>query len=1117
MSFATFSLADFEIQPFPRKGGMSVVHKAKHLDDGRYYALKYPARESAEDTATLSMTRERDSLSNLDHPNIVHLYGIGHDGAQRFLVLEWLEESLSDRIAALGPLDWVAFYEYVGRPIIDAIQYAHGRNCVHRDLKPSNVMFTEQKAPRITDFGISRVTNDLRLGKTFMGAGSQPWTPSEQDDGIYSESRDAYSWAALCVACLAGRQDFRRVQDLRDAASRMREVAPADLLLSCLDESPAKRPKSAKQLLWDLDDYHRYRTAGGSTARIIGIDISSTAHQKLSELVPSEASPSKKVRYLLEDFDDPCDILRLPDGDLEFTGKAFRIRTFKPAGQIPWLIVKDVFPASQLPDYGHSVSMLIKFEERSACDKFDLNELRANVAFLSAFLMAAVVRAEEEQRAKDRERYLTMQLDVLLARIRALRELPTIEYRDGKWAAGDFNVQVLEDDLPELGEQRIIRTSEGILVFEVTRISEGRITLRSVGPTRFQAPAEGKLLVDTVAQRRALERQEEALKSVRSAQTVMPELKRIILTPKEADPPELGGRPPSEGLSEDKQKVLDAALGLRQLMVVRGPPGTGKTTLIAEIVKAYLTENPLGRVLIAAQTHIAIDHVVEKLLRSPGIKDRVVRVARTDEEKLSDAVKPALLHKRVSSWCKQAAAKSREFASGRGVTFGLDASEVELSVRLETLVLASERLHSVEQTLVKGDAELDEALQEVKSDPGNDLLKVESATVATRTVAQLSAERKQLTQRIDRLRQELTALGPDGSALAELPSDGLRDWLTVLEKNNPLWTAFRRELEVQVSWLDVLGELKRIEGLVLRAASVVAGTCVGLSSSDGFFSSKFDLCIIDEASKAAATEALIPMVRATRCLLVGDPLQLPPFDYGTLELDGYSESEMKETLLDYLIDRLMPECVFELTHQHRMCKGIGDLIGEVFYEGKLVNTRSDSDRLDWIKMLYPRPVIWFDTKGLFQRRQGHTYVNVGEQNLVLDLLAGMNRAADRIGRDASVAVIAGYAGQARALDSRIQRGLFPRLGIEVATVDSFQGKEADICIYSVTLNNSSDYLGFLKSAKRLNVALSRPRDLLLIIGDQEFCYRVSGENPFTRIIDYLEANSATCETRNAHK
>ena len=77
----------------------------------------------------------------------------------------------------------------------------------------------------------------------------------------------------------------------------------------------------------------------------------------------------------------------------------------------------------------------------------------------------------------------------------------------------------------------------------------------------------------------------------------------------------------------------------------------------------------------------------------------------------------------------------------------------------------------------------------------------------------------------------------------------------------------------------------------------------------------------------------------------------------------------------------------------------------------------------------------------------------------------------------------------------------PRLGIEVATVDSFQGKEADICIYSVTLNNSSDYLGFLKSAKRLNVALSRPRDLLLIIGDQEFCYRVSGENPFTRIID----------------
>jgi DNA polymerase III delta prime subunit len=655
------------------------------------------------------------------------------------------------------------------------------------------------------------------------------------------------------------------------------------------------------------------------------------------------------------------------------------------------------------------------------------------------------------------------------------------------------------------------------LLFEVIQVADARATLRPVGQTRFHAPEEGKLLVDTVAQKKALEKQEEAVKALRAEQTVMPELKRILLSPQSADGPEQGGRAPVESLSVDKQRVLDAALGMRQVMLVRGPPGTGKTTLITEVVKTYLREHPEHRVLIAAQTHIAIDHVVEKLLGVPALSKRIVRVARADEEKVSDGIRSALLHNRIAAWCKEAATKSRRYVSARGASLGLNAQDVELSVRLEMLVLAAERMGAVDAMLSKGNDDLSAATKLLNTGPENDLERMESATIATRTVAELSKEKKQLHQRLDLLRDELRSLGTDGTMLADLPVNGLREWLTVLEVKHPAWSSFRTELEVQVSWIDVLGELKRIESLVLRAASVVAGTCVGLSSSDAFFRSKFDMCIIDEASKATATEAMIPMVRSAHCLLVGDTQQLPPYDAGAIDLEGYSQAEMKETLLDYLLNRLPKDCVFELTHQHRMCKGIGDLIGAVFYEGKLVNTRADTERRDCIRLLYRKPVVWFDTKGHFQRRQVHTYVNAGEQTLALSLLSGLNRAAERIGGSVSVAVIAGYTGQALALDEGIQRGLFPGLTIEVATVDSFQGKEADVCIYSVTLNNTQDYLGFLKSAKRLNVALSRPRDLLLILGDQEFCYRARGENPFVKIIDYVESNPETCETRNAHK
>ena len=89
--------------------------------------------------------------------------------------------------------------------------------------------------------------------------------------------------------------------------------------------------------------------------------------------------------------------------------------------------------------------------------------------------------------------------------------------------------------------------------------------------------------------------------------------------------------------------------------------------------------------------------------------------------------------------------------------------------------------------------------------------------------------------------------------------------------------------------------------------------------------------------------------------------------------------------------------------------------------------------------------------------------------------------------------------------------------IEVATVDSFQGRETDVTIFSVTLSNTVDFLGFLRSANRLNVALSRPRDLLIIVGDQMFCYGVQGNNPFMRVVDHMDTHLTTCETRHAGK
>jgi chromosome segregation ATPase len=101
---------------------------------------------------------------------------------------------------------------------------------------------------------------------------------------------------------------------------------------------------------------------------------------------------------------------------------------------------------------------------------------------------------------------------------------------------------------------------------------------------------------------------------------------------------------------------------------------------------------------------------------------------------------------------------------------GLNSMEVELSVRLEMLAVASERLDAVEMTLETGNAELREAQKKIGAESADDLLKVESATIATRTVADLTSEKRLLGQRIERLRQELIELGQDGATLAALPN-----------------------------------------------------------------------------------------------------------------------------------------------------------------------------------------------------------------------------------------------------------------------------------------------------------------------------------------------------------
>src|SRR5262249_48358308 len=147
--------------------------------------------------------------------------------------------------------------------------------------------------------------------------------------------------------------------------------------------------------------------------------------------------------------------------------------------------------------------------------------------------------------------------------------------------------------------------------------------------------------------------------------------------------------------------------------------------------------------------------------------------------------------------------------------------------------------------------------------------------------------------------------------------------------------------EIYAAWEETFGRSPAFTAALLASCQVVAGTCLGIMSIRGIEELDYDLCILDEASKATPTETLIPLSRSRRWILVGDQRQLSPFQDPDLKSPGIrekyelSDQDLNNTLFDHLITNLPMQCRTSLNIQHRMVAPIGNLISQCFYDGRL--------------------------------------------------------------------------------------------------------------------------------------------------------------------------------------
>lgn len=303
----------------------------------------------------------------------------------------------------------------------------------------------------------------------------------------------------------------------------------------------------------------------------------------------------------------------------------------------------------------------------------------------------------------------------------------------------------------------------------------------------------------------------------------------------------------------------------------------------------------------------------------------------------------------------------------------------------------------------------------------------------------------------------------------------------------------------------------RINSNLFDEARVVASTLVG-SANRVLEGMKFGTLFIDEAAQALEAACWIPMRRVTRVVLAGDHCQLPPMVKSIAALKAGLGKSLMERIVEH-----KPDVVTLLKIQYRMNEKIMKFSSDWFYHGEVESAPQTRNRgiLD-----LDEPIEWRDSKVDDEEGDsGESFVgesfgriNKAEAQLTLDTLEdyfkkiGKQRILDE---HIDVGVISPYRAQVQYLRRLIRKreSFKPyRHSISVNTVDGFQGQERDIILISLVRSNEQGQIGFLNDLRRMNVAITRARMKLIILGDKATLCR----HPF-----YRKLNEAI-ESTNEH-
>lgn len=287
---------------------------------------------------------------------------------------------------------------------------------------------------------------------------------------------------------------------------------------------------------------------------------------------------------------------------------------------------------------------------------------------------------------------------------------------------------------------------------------------------------------------------------------------------------------------------------------------------------------------------------------------------------------------------------------------------------------------------------------------------------------------------------------------------------------------------------------------VLDTTQVVVCTLIGAAASI-LSDHEFKTCVIDEAAQALEPATWIPILKSNRVVLAGDPYQLPPtVKNREAEKKGFTETLLEKSLAIHGRNAL-------LEVQYRMNEPIMGYSNTYFYDGRLKAADLVAKRsLPGIPLT--ESVVFIDTAGTGFEEKLHprfkSRYNDGELNILLEHLLNLREATPPEDRLPSVAIISPYRQQIIKAEDLLDSE--PRLhdfNLTINTVDGFQGRERDVVYLSLVRSNEKQEIGFLSDYRRMNVAITRARKYLIVIGDSA---TIGNDKFFAGFLQYVETH-----------